>query len=387
MRRTAVAAALLACSLVAPSAATAQLSRPKIDTVGSRVVRVMNPGPTAWADTNGWKLVLERTIQPAAGQPGELEDPTGIVLLRDGRVVISQRQPAMIRLYDAQGHFVRSIGRDGDGPAEYRTPLIAVRGDTVVAFSGGLGRVTMLTLAGARVREFLTNTHHDGPPISIDARGRLRVTGSRMGAGAFRTQWLYFDLMGKRLDSLIPPESVVPKTWTVKTDGGVATYYPPLAPTTQHAFRSDGGILYGAGDRYQLFLTRQGTDTLLIFGRTGITSAQIPSHYRDSLFDLYARRPELAAVAVKSDIPTTYSLWNEATFDGNGNPWVSSGQRSTRTLRFDVFAPNGRYLGAVPAPFPSFYGTSWTGDRVAVIGADNNELPIVRIYRIDRRGK
>ncbi|MEO5799652.1 MAG: hypothetical protein ABIZ70_01540 [Gemmatimonadales bacterium] len=383
--RLPLAAALL--SAFAP-AATAQrpLAKPVIDKVGT-ATRVMNPGPTAWADTNGWKLVLERTIQPAAGQPGELEDPTEVVLLRDGRVVTAQRDPAMIRLYDAQGKFVRDIGRNGDGPAEYQRPVIAIVGDTVVAYNGASGRATLLTLDGKRVREFLTNAHHDGPPITIDNRGRIRLTGSRVTANQSLAQWIYFDLKGKRIDSMVPPRAVEPKVWTVKSGGGIASYYPPLTTRSVNAFRSDGAVLYGVDNKYELLLTRTGRDTLLIFGRTGVAAADVPASIRDSLFNLYARRPELAGVASKSDLSTHYPLWNEATFDGNGNIWISTGLTNAGTRHFEVFNPAGHYLGAVAAPFGNFRRTSWTGDRVAVVGTDKDDLPIIRVYRIDRRGK
>ncbi|HEV8122824.1 MAG TPA: hypothetical protein VGP80_01145, partial [Gemmatimonadales bacterium] len=33
------------------------LAAATIDTLPGGIVRVMSPGPTAWADTNGWRLV------------------------------------------------------------------------------------------------------------------------------------------------------------------------------------------------------------------------------------------------------------------------------------------------------------------------------------------
>ncbi|MES2304844.1 MAG: hypothetical protein V4558_05025 [Gemmatimonadota bacterium] len=387
MRHAAVAAALAGLSLTTPLIANAQLSRPKIDTVGGHVVRVMNPGPTAWVDTNGWKLVLERTIQPKDGEPGELENPTGVILLRDGRTVVYQRAPARLRLYDAQGRFVRDISREGEGPGEIRRPLVGVYGDTVVAFDAGRGRATLLTLEGKRVREFLTNTHADGPPISLDARGRLRVERGRIVGDAVRKEWFYFDPVGKQLDSIVPPEAGPYKGWVVKSNGGIGTYGIPLAANTQYAFRNDGTILYGAWDRYAFVLSRHGADTTLIFGRSGVAPTPISSGLRDSLFTLSTGNPEVAAIASKRDIPTSFPLWNDAAFDGSGNLWVSAGLARLRNLHFDLFSPAGRYLGAVPAPFASAARASWSTDRVAVIDTDDNDLPRVRIYRIDRRGK
>ena len=51
-----------------------------IDTLPGGIVRVANKVPTEWTDTNGWKLVLERTIAPPDSTPGQLNQPGGIVV-------------------------------------------------------------------------------------------------------------------------------------------------------------------------------------------------------------------------------------------------------------------------------------------------------------------
>lgn len=347
--------------------------------------RLMNAKPVGWADTNGWRLVLERTVQPQDGSKAMLGDPQDVALLPDGRILVLDESPDRVLLFDAKGAFIRQIGREGDGPGEYRNPVMAVRGDTVVLFSGARGRATLLTLDGKPVRDFLTDTHHDGPPISVDTRNRLRVTGSRRVPGEpSATQWVYFDLTGKKLDSIAPPVAVAPKIWRANIQGGIATTWVPLAPQTTTAFRNDGAMLFAANDRYEAVLTRTGRDTALVFGRTGVQAERVTAGYRDSLWANLMRNPYLKDVASKNDIPWTYAILNEMTFDGLGNVWASSGHG--KALRFDVFTADGRYLGAVPPPFRSFWRSSWQGQRVAVV-AEEDDAPVIRVYRIDRRGK
>lgn len=347
--------------------------------------RIMNAAPTAWTDTNGWRLVPEREIRPRDSGPSMFSNPQDIALLPDGRVLVLDESPDRVLLFDAKGAFIRQIGREGDGPGEYRNPVMAVRADTVVLFSGARGRATLLTLDGKPVRDFLTDTHHDGPPISVDTRNRLRVTGGRRVPGEPSVmQWVYFDLTGKKLDSIVPPVAVAPKIWRANIQGGIATTWVPLAPQTTTTFRNDGAMLFAANDRYEVVLTRTGRDTALVFGRTGVQAERVSAGYRDSLWTNLMRNPSLKDVASKNDIPWTYGVLNEMTFDGQGNVWVSSGRG--KALRFDVFTADGRFLGAVPTPFRSFWRSSWQGARVAVV-AEEDDSPIVRVYRIDRRGK
>ena len=56
-------ALLSACSAASGKA----LNEPVTDTLPGNIVRVENTGPTEWADTSGWKLVLDQTIQPPEG--------------------------------------------------------------------------------------------------------------------------------------------------------------------------------------------------------------------------------------------------------------------------------------------------------------------------------
>ena len=373
------------CALTSMPASAQRLAKPTIDTVNHHILRVMNAGSSAWIDTNGWKLVYERTVQPSESSPGMLEKPTQVLLLPDGRVVVAQRDPALIKLYDAKGQFVRNIGREGEGPGEYRAPKLALYRDTIVVHDARLGRAALITADGRFVRQFLTNVHFDGPPISVDTRGRLRVETNRASAGPLESQWVYFDLNGNRLDSIIPPVAAKARNWEAQVPGGFMRQSVPFSPFNLYEFRPDGTVLYGGNDRYLFFTTRNGRDTVRMFGRSDVTAERIPSAVRDSAFNSSSINPSFRGVAKENDIPSTYAVWGGFGVDGNGNAWVSPGNPAGATRPFDVFDTSGRYLGAVPAPFGARFG-SWAGDRVAILDTDGDGLPRVRIFRIDRRG-
>ena len=385
MRRLLLSALFLTAHALA---AQSKLAKPVIDTVNHHIVRVMSGGPTAWADTSGWRLVYERTVQPPDGSTGMLERPRQILLLPDGSLIAAQRNPAVIKLYDPQGKFVRNIGREGAGPGEFRAPQLVLFRDTLVIHDANLGRAALWTADGKFVRQFLTNVHYDGPPVSMDDKGRLRVQTPRASAGMFGSQWTYFDLTGKRVDSIVPPEVAKVKNWEAKVPGGFSQSSVPFSPFNFYAFLRDGSIVYGGTDRYLMFVTRTGHDTVRMFGRTGLDVIAIPAAVRDSQFRSATQDPNIRAVAAESDIPRTYALWGGFSVDGNGNTWVVPGGPPWAAAKwFDVFDPSGRFLGAVPAPFAAFSFASWASNRVAVLDNDENGLPRVRIFRVDRRGK
>lgn len=92
---------------------------------------------------------------------GEREDPGGVgpsqVLARDsrGRFFHSHRgSPGQLLVFGPDGHFLRAIGRRGDGPGEFRaiSRVIVGRGDTLFVFDGAARRLTVLSPALELVR-------------------------------------------------------------------------------------------------------------------------------------------------------------------------------------------------------------------------------------------
>jgi hypothetical protein len=82
---------------------------------------------------------------------GVLGTPTGAVVRdQEGRFyVVSGESTSQISVFDAQGRFLKIIGRLGDGPGEFRSiHAILARGDTLWAFDGRLGRITLLNERG-----------------------------------------------------------------------------------------------------------------------------------------------------------------------------------------------------------------------------------------------
>jgi len=227
------------------------LAKPVIDHLPGGVTRVMNPGPTAWADTNGWKLVLETTIQPPAGSPGELDTPNQALLTTTGDIVVADWRTPSIKLYDAQGKFERSIGRSGAGPGEYHVPEIALDHDTLVVDDVQIARVMLMTLDGRELRQFPAPTGAYGVVPLTDKLGRIRVVGF-----PGYMQWIFTDHDGHHVDSLRPPAAGDDDRWTVKTNGGVARYTIPFAGLPTMTLLRDGTLAWGATDRYAVAVGR-----------------------------------------------------------------------------------------------------------------------------------
>ena len=86
-------------------------------------------------------------LVPLRGTMTELPEPmtliTGVRALPDGRVVVVDARERAIRIADFARGTATQIGREGQGPAEYRSPrtTLSWHGDTVLVYDGGNRRL------------------------------------------------------------------------------------------------------------------------------------------------------------------------------------------------------------------------------------------------------
>ena len=89
-----------------------------------------------------------------AGPDYEFFGIRGVSQLRDGTLVVANNVSGELRFYGADGHFLRSAGRKGDGPGEFRnlSDLWIAAGDTIVVWDPATRRLQHFSPAGAFVR-------------------------------------------------------------------------------------------------------------------------------------------------------------------------------------------------------------------------------------------
>jgi hypothetical protein len=97
-------------------------------------------------------LQEELRIGSAAGPLEGFTRIGGVELDEDGLVYVMETEDRHIRVYDAQGTRVRTIGRAGEGPGEFAfrgaSARFGILGDTLWVTDTGSGRFTRFTLAG-----------------------------------------------------------------------------------------------------------------------------------------------------------------------------------------------------------------------------------------------
>ena len=390
----AVALVLAACSGKDEGVA---LAKPVIDTLPGGVVRVTNSGGSAWADSSGWTLVEDLVIAPAEGSPGEIGEISDVVGDEQGNTYVFQRKPTLIRVYGPDGAWVRDIGREGDGPGEYRSGMFGIVHDTLFIQDPNNTRFTTFTTSGQFIGSHTSQCCWWTSNFPIFADGTVGIPGPPPPSASERSGAVYLT----RLDGTVVDTILMPPRQTSNNDGWTVTLTQgksrsmmsmsvPLKATDQSAYMADRRKVVGHTSKYELAITDLHDDTLRIFSAPA-PALSITDAERDSIFEEEMEkvdeqwREAVRGVAKKSDIPLTWPLWSNIMVDGRGRIWVSRPGTRGEVSVIDVFSSDGVLLGTVAAPEKFAMRGRWVGDRLYQPSESDDGLPQVKVYRVDAK--
>ncbi len=151
-RATLLAAALLILANCQRSDSTGTPTS-TVDSAGVRLTRI-NTDPAA---LNEWTLAPAADLTLTGAETGDSAAFAYIGSARwlsDGRIVVVDAEARRLLLFDANGKFVKALGRRGEGPGEFRsvTSVTVLPGDSILTFDGSLRRLTLWHPDGGYVR-------------------------------------------------------------------------------------------------------------------------------------------------------------------------------------------------------------------------------------------
>lgn len=246
-----------------------RLATVAIEKLPNGIEKVMSPGPTAWADTSGWRLVELYRIGGAESEAGaELIEPQDLALDPSGGVYISDQKPAVIKQFDANGKYVRSFGRDGSGPGEFRVAFLAAAPGHLVVHDPRSSRTSVFDSAGVFLRSWNSSCCY-WSSIIMDRDGTIRIPTSddaKRGQPG-RAAYLRYRLDGTLIDTMrVEYEKVEEKYWQLSGGSGQNRMQMmmsvPLTTSVELGLDPAGGVVLGRNDRYELVVSGTGLDTV-----------------------------------------------------------------------------------------------------------------------------
>lgn len=348
-----------------------------------------------WRAGSEWRLVKEAQIGSADAEgPASFANVIGVQVDGLDRVWVADGQHQEVRVFDARGRHVRTIGRKGGGPEEFGQ--IAGMGwgpdGNLWVVDGGNSRFAVWDTAGR-----LVTTHRRASnmliipwPGGFDAQGRLYDTGSPASDPTREALVRSGPDLQPRDTFVIPPFEG--QFWEVTTTGGRggatsrSTMRMSVPFTGSQVWRVDpqGNVWISRTQQYRLERHAfDGTPNLVVERPT--PAVKVASEDRERAVARFDRFKERGGQIDESRIPDTYPALVSFFFDDAAQMWVFP-QLGPDTPALDVFNPAGAFLGRVtppglvlPIPTPAVRGSRFVG-----IVRDEDDVETVWVMRIEK---
>lgn len=368
-------------------------------------------------------LVEEVRIGTLEGPDEEmLGSVTGLAVDADGYIYVYDRQVPALRKYDPDGAFVATIGHTGGGPGEYANSDggMAITADgRLVLRDPGNARFTLYRPDGEYDSEWLgRGGFFTSSPVVVDTAGfvyssvmRQTRDGEDPWPGAL---WVLEQVKmaadGTPVDTLSIPRYRFERAELVaERDGGTSVNGVPFTPRFHWAVHPFGTFVTAVGDRYAVDLHQPDGGVLrfardpepvpVAAGEKQDAEARATANMRNTdpawkwngppipdtkppITGLYAGQD--GRVWVKLSAPAEAIPEDEREPEPDPGTNEPPPARFREPVVFDVFEPDGRYLGQVRAPrgFSTYPRPIFRADHVWAVVRDALDINYIVRFRI-----
>lgn len=347
-----------------------------------------------------WSLSSSPLLSIGGGSnPNEaLTRVVSLARLRDGRILLWEPRPASVRLFGANGRFIRTFAREGAGPGEVRDAVwIGLAGDTVLIFDRTQRRLTRFSPNG----EVLTIV-----PFRVADNGHTYSVIGRWQSGTYVLRSVDGGFSGLRADGVRRDSA-----WVALTDSGGgglrrlvefpgATTFTKATPNggayfSRQPFGDDGLTAIG---KDVVWVGDNATPTLVGYDRLGQPKYRVTVPFESTPVERRAaderREREMgtarsAAVqtlinAKYAALPKTTPYYNGIAVAPNGDLWVTSFAPYDKVAaQVAVLSPEGTIRARLRLP-ARFRVIQVDVDLVTGVYRDEDDVEYVQVYRIQR---
>jgi len=352
----------------------------------------------AWAKGREWRLVEEARIGSAEAEgAAAFGSVVGLAVDALDRVWVADGQNQELRVFDARGRHVRTVGKKGAGPREFG--MIAgidwgADGNLWV-MDGGNSRFAVYDTAGVLVTTHprRNNMTMIPWPGGIDAQGRVYdVGGSRMDESE-RIVRFGADLQPQ--DTFALPAFKAEVFEVQNTSGGrggrqarsIMQINVPFTGSQEWRVDPLGNVWIARTQQYRLERHAFDGGQPLVVERPA-TPVKVQAEDRAQVLERYKDFRDRGGKIDVSRIPETYPAIQSFFFSEDGHLWVIPILGPDRTV-VDVFDPAGKFLGRVtppgrivPSPAPAI-----RGNRLVGLVRDEDDVETVWVMRIEKPGR
>lgn len=363
------------------------------DSAGTAIVESFRP---AWGDSTRWRIDPDPLIDLADSGTGDPHNFYGVRSMRrlsTGSLVVANRGSNEIRMFSADGVFVRSAGGDGQGPGEFTNlQQIVLAGDSIIA-EDIRARVTLFGPDLEHIRTLQLDDYVRG--LRYLGSGTMVVQAvlhfpELYGLVRYPEALLLYDLEGTRRDSI------------GSTPGAESYVTEILSGTPLFAKRAlvetHGGRIYaGASDDMQIEELDSRGETVRILRipdfPLSLTAVQVETERRARLDiplpqGVTSLPPHLVEALENMPSPESRPAYRTLRVDPTGAIWLGPFLESSEAggpEDWQVLDADGVWLGSVEIP-ADFRVMDVGIDEILGVWTDALDVQHPQVRRLSRDG-
>ena len=376
---------------------------------------IVENGSPRWQPGQEWRLADSALLEIG----GDLDSVLGPVPLRGGRLAVAVNGSHQIRIYDSSGALQHSSGRTGSGPGEYTMlgGLWAGPGDSLMVLDIMIRRLSVLDDTAGYQRAFSLGGATGGAFVPVNGKIEMGFpTGwlpdgsvpavmmsfavAQQREGRFRdtVKVIRYGSDGSARDTMARVPGIEMETMTL-TFGGQSMATPQPVPLGKSPVTVSAGdrLFVAQNNAWEIEVRRLDGALLRLIRRPipprPLTPEQVAAHRKElteqmagiqqlrnmpQILDQMKKRIE------EAKYPATFSFISSMLVGSDGYLWVQEvPDVGVESNPFIVFDTVGVLLGRVSMP-PRFRATAITSDRVYGVWKDEDDVPHVRAYRLEK---
>jgi hypothetical protein len=373
------------------------------------VTMISNPAEGMWSPDDAWTVEEVLSIGSVEGDVVEQFGMiVGVDVDAEGNVYIADQQAQDVRVFDAGGRYLRTIGGPGSGPGEMGRGVtgVYVVGDEVLVPDLGNQRIDRFALDGSSLGSRRLDLAQ-GVPFRWDAfsEGRLIVQKRRLDVGDSTAvpqgdPILTLAAEGEEPDTV----AVLPIGQSFQLAGGRARIRL-FEPEPIWDADPDGRILTAMNDAWRLLVwSEDGTLSRVIMrpSERKPVSEHDQQVIKDAIRELAGQQgvpPDaMEALLQQYQFADYFPAFASLALGPEGSVWVQDLRSGTElggegqpfdiqdlgSTEWGVFDADGRYLGTVT--FPGRYQPIRAiGDRFYGVARDEMDVQSLKVYRVVTR--
>lgn len=363
-------------------------------------ITVIESTVSAWEVNSGWSVDPVPRLDLATSGTGVQHEFYRVVdatRLGNGDIAVANRGTNEIRVFSATGQFRLSIGRDGDGPGEFRLLATVDRfgDDSLVGFDARIGRMTIASVDGTGFRVVSPYSREvllrDVYPLT-DSTFAAVIFDVRSGADNGRSRPLFHVVRlmatnGMLVDTVVSYPGPELFAFSDATSVGAIA---PLFGKSSHVAVSRGQVVVGTADslEYRVFSGDGRLDRIVrVPGYDlALSPAEVAAERTARLADGASRIPVWRDAIEGLPSPMTRPAYSALVVDTEGFVWLAGHHAESRTgeaTDWEVFTDYGRWLGTVRMP-PRFTAYEIGVDYVLGRWQDDLDIEHVQLLTLKR---